>query len=178
MQQITVVNLNTDGASPGGANTAAMVQATNAFLATLDAARRAAGFGLMHCLAFAALLGDLGRGSLLADLFGFNLGIELTQLIVVALLMPSLLVLSRTRLYPGVRITAAGLGVVLAAAWLAERTTLMPANPLAHITDALVEHPFTIAAAAAVSWTVPGLRATTARTPSPPVPVTAERPAR
>ena len=36
MQQITAVDLNTGGASPGGANTAAVVQATTAFLATLD----------------------------------------------------------------------------------------------------------------------------------------------
>ena len=40
MQQITAVNLNTGGASPGGANTAAVVTATNAFLATLDATKR------------------------------------------------------------------------------------------------------------------------------------------
>ncbi|WP_250009869.1 HupE/UreJ family protein [Actinoplanes sp. M2I2] len=133
----------------------------------------AAGFGLMHGLAFAALLGDLGlgRGSLVADLLGFNIGIELTQLIVVALLMPSLLVLSRTKIYPGVRITAAGIGVVLAAAWLAERTTLIVANPFNHLTDALIEHPFlvavTIALIAAISWAAPPLRATTARTPAP-----------
>jgi Protein of unknown function (DUF3500) len=36
MQQITAVNLNSNGDSPGGANTAAVVKATNAFLATLD----------------------------------------------------------------------------------------------------------------------------------------------
>jgi len=37
MQQITAVNLNTNGDSPGGANTSEVVTATNAFLATLDA---------------------------------------------------------------------------------------------------------------------------------------------
>ena len=37
MQEATAVNLTTVGASPGGANTAEVVQATNAFLATLDA---------------------------------------------------------------------------------------------------------------------------------------------
>jgi hypothetical protein len=40
MQQVTEVNLNTDGASPGGANTAEVVTATNAFLATLDDTKR------------------------------------------------------------------------------------------------------------------------------------------
>ena len=40
MQQITAVNLNTNGASPGGANTADVVKATTAFLATLDTTKR------------------------------------------------------------------------------------------------------------------------------------------
>jgi Domain of unknown function (DUF3846) len=53
----------------------------------------------------------------------FNLGIELTQLIVVALIMPSLMLLSRTQLYSPIRTAVASLGIVLAAAWLAERTT-------------------------------------------------------
>jgi Protein of unknown function (DUF3500) len=39
-QQITAVNLNTDGVSPGGANTAEVVTAVDAFLATLDDAKR------------------------------------------------------------------------------------------------------------------------------------------
>ncbi|MGW1622200.1 HupE/UreJ family protein [Streptomyces sp. NPDC002172] len=124
----------------------------------------AAGFGLMHGLAFAALLGglDLGQGSLVTTLLGFNLGIELTQLMVVALLMPSLLILSRTRIYPAVRLTIAAIGIVLAAAWLAERTTLLANNPLNRVTDALIAHPFLVAGAlaavAAASWSVPDLR--------------------
>jgi hypothetical protein len=40
MQQVTAVNLNTNGTSPGGANTAEVVKATNAFLATLDDTKR------------------------------------------------------------------------------------------------------------------------------------------
>jgi hypothetical protein len=118
----------------------------------------ASGFGLMHGLAFAALLGglDLSRGSLLTELLGFNVGIELTQLIVVALVMPSLMVLSRTRAYPAVRMTLAGSGVVLAAAWLAERTTMIGANPLEPLSAALVTHPLlaaaTLALVAALVW--------------------------
>ncbi|MEU9286609.1 HupE/UreJ family protein [Streptomyces sp. NPDC048275] len=46
----------------------------------------------------------LDRGSLVTTLLGFNLGIELTQLLVVALLMPSLLVLAQTAVYPAFRI--------------------------------------------------------------------------
>jgi hypothetical protein len=120
----------------------------------------AAGFGLMHGLAFAALIDGLGlgRGSLVADLLGFNLGIEVTQLIVVALVMPSLLILSRTRIYPAVRTGLAGVGVVLAAAWLAERTTLIARNPLGAVPDLLVEHPFAAAVAlatiAVIAWAI------------------------
>src|SRR3954452_25121100 len=40
LQPITEVNLNSEGASPGGANTAAVAQATTAFLATLDGTER------------------------------------------------------------------------------------------------------------------------------------------
>jgi HupE / UreJ protein len=130
----------------------------------------AAGFGLMHGLAFAALLGglDLGRGSLVAALLGFNLGIELAQLLVVALIMPSLIVLSRTQLYPVVKTASAGSGIVLATAWLAERTTLITVNPLDGVATALVAHPFvvavTLACLTAVAWSVPALR-----NPSPAV---------
>ena len=124
----------------------------------------AAGFGLVHGLAFAALIDqlDLGRTSLVVDLLGFNLGIELTQLIVVALLMPSLMLLSRTVLYPGVRLVLATAGGVLAAAWLAERTSLVATDPLEPVAQALVDHPFVVAGAlaavAVVTVAVPRLR--------------------
>ena len=106
----------------------------------------AAGFGLMHGLAFAALLGglDLGRGSLVTELLGFSLGIELTQLLVVALVMPSLVVLSRSAAYPAVRTALAGLGIVLAVAWLAERTGLTATDPFEGFTDALVARPLLV----------------------------------
>jgi hypothetical protein len=125
----------------------------------------AAGFGLVHGLAFAVVISQLGlsRGSLVVDLLGFNLGIELTQLLVVTLLMPSLMVLSRTRAYPGVRMALAFAGAVLAAAWLVERTTLIATNPLNGVADVLTTHPFAIAGGLAVgavaSWAVPRLRA-------------------
>jgi hypothetical protein len=121
----------------------------------------AAGFGLMGGLACATLLGrlDLGRGSLVTELLGFNVGIELAQLLVVALIMPSLLALSRTQLYPAVRAEVASGGIVLAAAWLAERTTLITVNLLDGVAAALVAHPFILAATRAclamATWTAP-----------------------
>ncbi|WP_083418563.1 HupE/UreJ family protein [Pseudofrankia sp. BMG5.36] len=109
-------------------------------------------FGLLHGLAFAALLGelDLSRGSLLTTLLGFNLGIEITQLVVVALVMPSLIMISRSVVYPALRIAVASLGAVLATAWFAERTGLMSGNPLEPVGELLVEHPATLVTGLAV----------------------------
>jgi HupE / UreJ protein len=126
----------------------------------------AAGFGLVHGLAFATLLGDLGLsgGALLSSLLGFNLGIEATQLLVVALMMPSLYALSRSAAYDTVRVSAALLGIGLAGAWFLERTTLIDTDPFASVSTALIDHPFAVAAAfallAAVTEYLPGPRTT------------------
>lgn len=116
----------------------------------------AGGFGLMHGLGFAALLGqlDLGRGSLVVELLGFNLGIELAQLIVVALVMPSLVVLSRSGVYATVRTGLAVSGVVFAAGWLAERTTVIDVDPFESISTTLVSHPWAVPAALAFAAAV------------------------
>ena len=112
----------------------------------------AGGFGLLHGLAFAAVLGglDLGRTSLVSTLLGFNLGIEVTQLLVVALVMPSLLLLSRTPAYAVLRPAVASLGALLAAGWLAARVGLVGTNPLEPVADLLVDHPVPLAVALAV----------------------------
>jgi hypothetical protein len=109
----------------------------------------AAGFGLVHGLAFASLIGDLGldRGSLVTTLLGFNLGIELTQLLVVALVMPSLLVLARTAVYPVFRVGVALVGLV---SWVLERATLTPADPFKGVQTWLAGHPLHVAVAVAV----------------------------
>ncbi|MFD3581097.1 HupE/UreJ family protein [Streptomyces sp. NPDC058683] len=118
----------------------------------------ASGFGLVHGLAFASLIGELGldRGSLVTTLLGFNLGIELTQLLVVALLMPSLLVLARTTVYPAFRIGIAVVGLVFSGSWMLERAALTPADPFESLQTWLVGHPLLIAgvvaALAGVSW--------------------------
>lgn len=92
----------------------------------------------------------------MTTLLGFNLGIELTQLLVVALLMPSLLVLARTAVYPAFRIGIAVVGLVFSVSWMLERATLTPADPFANLQTWLVGHPLlvagTVAALAGVSW--------------------------
>ena len=119
----------------------------------------AGGFGLLHGLAFATLLGqlDLSRSNLVTTLLGFNVGIEIAQLLVVALVMPSLVLLSHTDVYPYFRTGTAASGAVLATGWLAERTQLIPRNPFEPVADLLVDHPLALAvglAATALSCAV------------------------
>ena len=83
----------------------------------------AAVFGLVHGLAFATVLAELGvRGaSLVLSLLAFNFGIECMQLVVVAVTMPWLVLLARTRLGRPVRVVVAVLAAVAAVAWAIER---------------------------------------------------------
>jgi hypothetical protein len=112
----------------------------------------AGGFGLLHGLVFAAILKglDLSRTGLVTTLLGFNLGIEVTQLIVVAVVMPSLLLLSRTAAYPALRHSMAAVGAVLATCWLAERIGLIRSNPTEPVATLLVEQPVALTVGLAV----------------------------
>lgn len=105
----------------------------------------AGAFGLVHGLAFAGILGDLGLGgatSLLA-LLAFNLGVELAQLTVVALLVPSLYVASRTPVYPVLRVGTALLALVAATGWALDRLGVLAgpwSTALAGAEGAVVGH--------------------------------------
>lgn len=92
----------------------------------------AGAFGLVHGLAFADTLidRDLGHAQTAWTLLGFNLGIELAQLALLALTIPWLLVLARTRAYDGFRAAWGSVAALLALGWLLERS-LGIANPLA-----------------------------------------------
>lgn len=92
-------------------------------------------FGLVHGMAFSTTLSalDLSGGQLALSLLGFNLGIEIMQLVV----LPPLVVLARTRWYRGLRIAAASLTAVAASGWLLDR--LGVPNPIAAAADRLVE---------------------------------------
>lgn len=83
----------------------------------------AAFFGLIHGLAFAATLEQLGIGwrERVVGVLGFNAGIETMQFLVIAATMPSLLLLSRTRAYPVLRIAGASFGGLASVAWIGER---------------------------------------------------------
>lgn len=85
----------------------------------------AGGFGLIHGLAFATTLSalDLEPGKLALSLFGFNVGIELMQLLVIFMVMPWLLLLSPYKIYGWLRLTIASFAGLAAMAWAYERYT-------------------------------------------------------
>lgn len=101
----------------------------------------AAFFGLIHGLAFATTLGELGlsRWERVASIFSFNLGIETMQLVVVAATMPSLILLSRTRLYPFVRVLGGLFAAVVALGWIGQRLWDLR-NPFDELVEALAQH--------------------------------------
>ncbi len=88
----------------------------------------AAGFGLVHGLAFATTLQNLGVGAWqrIASILGFNLGIETMQLIVVAAILPSLIILSRTPAYTVFRFTGALFAGFASLGWIIERLFDVP----------------------------------------------------
>jgi hypothetical protein len=86
-------------------------------------------FGLIHGFGFAGVLRELGLPdhSLIVALFGFNLGVELGQLAVVALFVPVVLAIERLHLYPRL-VMQVGSSAVAAVAlvWLVERAFDLP----------------------------------------------------
>ena len=81
-------------------------------------------FGLIHGFGFASVLADLGlpQAALALALFGFNAGVELGQLAIVAVFLPVAFMLRDWRYYPrgGLQIGSA-LVVAVASLWLVER---------------------------------------------------------
>ena len=86
------------------------------------------------------------KSSKYVSVLGFNLGIETTQLIVVALTMPSLVLLSRTGCYSLLRIGAALFAAFASVGWLTERL-LGVHNSLNVVVNGVAHHAAWIAAA-------------------------------
>ncbi|MFS8064300.1 MAG: HupE/UreJ family protein, partial [Luteimonas sp.] len=74
---------------------------------------------LLHGFGFAGALSELGlpKGARLASLFGFNLGVEIGQLAVVAVVLPVLFALRRHRWYARVAMPLASLLIAALASW-------------------------------------------------------------
>ncbi|MBI2275840.1 MAG: HupE/UreJ family protein [Dechloromonas sp.] len=81
-------------------------------------------FGLIHGFGFASVLTELGlpAGALLLSLVGFNLGVEVGQLAIVAGFLPLAFVLRHTAFYRrGIFVWGSLFTVLVAAIWLVER---------------------------------------------------------
>jgi len=82
------------------------------------------GFGLIHGFGFAGALGELGLPTTtrLLALVGFNVGVELGQLVVVCAVLPGLFLLRRARWYAGTAMPLLSLAIcAVAATWLWQR---------------------------------------------------------
>jgi hypothetical protein len=86
--------------------------------------------GLLHGFGFSSVLADAGlagRG-LLASLLGFNLGVELGQLAIVAAFVPPAFLLRRTRAYQRLGLRGGSLAIAaVASVWLVARVLEIPA---------------------------------------------------
>lgn len=81
-------------------------------------------FGLFHGFGFASVLADIGIGGeyLVHTLLGFNVGVEIGQVAIVAAAFPVLYLLRRNRYYPFVVMQAgAGALILISLYWFVER---------------------------------------------------------
>lgn len=101
----------------------------------------ASGFGLIHGLAFATILSNLTleTSTLTLSILGFNLGIEIMQLFIIGLIIPWLLLLSKTPFYNLFKLILSFVAGIAATAWIAERIT-GSSNPIAEIMLPLPEN--------------------------------------
>ncbi|HEY3739907.1 MAG TPA: HupE/UreJ family protein [Bryobacteraceae bacterium] len=104
-------------------------------------ARVAAGFGLVHGLAFATVLADLNlsAGPMALSILGFNLGIEFMQLFVIALTVPWLILLSMTPAHTWVRVIGASLAGVAALGWIVSRVSGQ-SNPIDRVMESVTQY--------------------------------------
>ena len=103
-------------------------------------------FGLIHGLAFAATLDRLGLGrwERVGGILAFNVGIEAMQMIVVLALLPSLLLLSRTRAYTPFRVMGALFAGIASLGWMVERGFGLH-TPVDQVVNAFAHHAVGIA---------------------------------
>lgn len=80
-------------------------------------------FGLFHGFGFASVLGDLGLTNefLTFSLLGFNVGVELGQLVIIALIFPILYLLRNRKIYNKILVYGSVLLIIVSLYWCIER---------------------------------------------------------
>lgn len=81
------------------------------------------GFGLFHGFGFASVLGEIGLGGqyMTLTLFGFNVGVEIGQIVIICLIFPVLYLLRNLKLYPKFLILCSILLILISLYWFTER---------------------------------------------------------
>ncbi len=80
-------------------------------------------FGLFHGFGFASVLADLGlhNSSLVYSLLGFNIGVEIGQLVILMMIFPLLFLIRKRKVYPRIIVFGSVLLIVISAYWMIER---------------------------------------------------------
>jgi len=80
-------------------------------------------FGLFHGFGFATVLSELGfKGENLSlSLLGFNIGVELGQVVIILLIFPVLYFIRKSKVYPKLLVWLSVLLIVISLYWLVER---------------------------------------------------------
>ncbi len=80
-------------------------------------------FGLFHGFGFASVMGELGfKGEFLTlTLLGFNIGVEIGQLLIIAMIFPVLYFLRNLKSYPKLLVYLSVLLIIISLYWLFER---------------------------------------------------------
>ncbi len=88
----------------------------------------AGGFGLIHGMAFAETLTnlELSAGQMALSILGFNIGIELLQLLIILVVFPILVLLSKSHYYTFIRRAGSVAMIVIALLWMIERIEEKP----------------------------------------------------
>ncbi len=119
----------------------------------------ASAFGLIHGLAFAGTLTNLhlDAGPMIISILGFNVGIELMQLLVIVITMPWLILLSKGSFYTAIRLGGAIFAAIAAIAWMFQRC-LEKQNVLTSLVENIARHAIWIivgiAVLALLSWVI------------------------
>lgn len=94
-------------------------------------------FGLLHGLGFASVLGDFGiaSGRFVEALIGFNIGVELGQLAVIAIAMVLVGIWFRNRNWyrPAIAVPVSLVISLIGAYWVVERTGMLDLPPLPYL---------------------------------------------
>lgn len=85
----------------------------------------AVGFGFIHGLAFSQTLQNLhlSTNELLLSVAGFNIGIEIMQLFIILLIIPSFFIMSQTQYFKHIKNVLALFVIIISIGWITERIT-------------------------------------------------------